>query len=189
MLKCFLWPKGLAEQLARAKDELRSKPSLLQRAAAREVHAWQSCCWPMEQEGEKEKCQVSFSCSNTSVERVARDLLEGELCNRPGTSCFSREGSQLVVDWRNTLEKGNTVPASHLFALEELLDYCHVHILSYVNTWSRQQAVFWVARHLLATAQGRQSSGSNCRIQLETSWRQRLLGVLQPELQTFSSGG
>ena len=47
----------------------------------------------------------------------------------------------VVVDWHNTLEKGDTVPVSHVNALKSLMEVANVHILSYVGSWAREQGV------------------------------------------------
>ena len=47
----------------------------------------------------------------------------------------------LVVDWHNTLEVNNKIPPENLVALEKVTQVADVHILSYVATWTREQAV------------------------------------------------
>ena len=47
----------------------------------------------------------------------------------------------VVVDWHNTLEKGDIAPVSHVNALKSLMEVANVHILSYVGSWAREQGV------------------------------------------------
>lgn len=47
----------------------------------------------------------------------------------------------LVVDWHNTLEVRDQIPAANMAALEKVTMIADVHILSYVATWTREEAV------------------------------------------------
>ena len=48
---------------------------------------------------------------------------------------------KVCLDWRNTLEKGNIVPESHIQHLELLMQHCSVLICSYVKSKWREQEV------------------------------------------------
>ena len=71
----------------------------------------------------------------------------------------------VVIDWHNTLEKNNVVTAAALTGLEQLLDHCTVHILSFVQTWSRQQAVYWDTQQMLPSQVYRRLAG------IHTCWQ------------------
>ena len=49
--------------------------------------------------------------------------------------------AKVCLDWRNTLEKGNIVPDSHIQHLQLLMEHCSVLICSYVRSKSREQEV------------------------------------------------
>ena len=52
-----------------------------------------------------------------------------------------RKKARVCVDWRNTLEKDNHVPADHIQHLRLLMEQCQVLICSYVKTKWREQEV------------------------------------------------
>ena len=47
----------------------------------------------------------------------------------------------LVVDWHHTLEVNDQIPAANMAALEKVAMIADVHILSYVASWTREEAV------------------------------------------------
>ena len=49
--------------------------------------------------------------------------------------------AKVCLDWRNTLEKGNIVPESHIQHLQLLMQHCYVLICSYVKSKRREQEV------------------------------------------------
>ena len=66
---------------------------------------------------------MEISSGNPALEKASRIVLQAR---KP----------IIVIDWHNTLEKNNVVTAAALTGLEQLLDHCTVHILSFVQTWS-----------------------------------------------------
>ena len=71
----------------------------------------------------------------------------------------------VVVDWHNTLEKGDVVPDSHAKALQSLMEVADVHILSYVGSWIREQSVNWDTKALIPKSQYDELKG------IHTTWQ------------------
>ena len=55
----------------------------------------------------------------------------------------------VIIDWRNTLEKGDALPEENLEALKKVLDVADVRIISWVGSESRRKATLKQIRDLL----------------------------------------
>ena len=64
-------------------------------------------------------------------------LKKGPKGEKSGSSSLKKEKPCVVLDWHNTLEKGNQMPPASLEALEKLLTVVDVHIISWVGSQDR----------------------------------------------------
>ena len=68
----------------------------------------------------------------------------------------------MVVDWHNTIEKHDRVTFQNEKALNKLMDYAVVHILSYVETQWRGNEVHKQVKNLLSPSTRRKLKGVHC---------------------------
>ena len=78
---------------------------------------------------------------------------------KKGKSAFKKV---VVVDWHNTLEKGNKVPEKNLKALETLMLLAEVHIISWVGSQARYDATLEQIEDLLPAETLKRVSSYQC---------------------------
>ena len=68
----------------------------------------------------------------------------------------------VVIDWHNTLEKGDAVPEENLEALKKVLDVADVRIISWVHTEHRRRSTLKQIRELIPEETLKKVKGYQC---------------------------
>ena len=104
----------------------------------------------------KKELEASFNKSSGSASSAAPPA--GESLKKEGalnkdsaaeSSLKKVDRPLVVIDWRNTLEKGYALPEENLEALKKVLDVADVRIISWVGSESRRKATLKQIRDLL----------------------------------------
>ena len=92
-------------------------------------------------------------------EKGAASSSKGTTTLKKGKKSFKKV---VVVDWHNTLEKGNAVPEKNLKALETLMLLAEVHIISWVGSQARYEATLEQIEDLLPAETLKKVSSYQC---------------------------
>ena len=106
-----------------------------------------ACLTPREEVAKKEALRERLSvhlerlkeASDPSKRAASRPPLKKGKNQTQASSSLKKEAEKpcVVLDWHNTLEKGNKMPEASLQALEQLLTVVDVHIISWVGSEDR----------------------------------------------------
>ena len=109
----------------------------------------------------KKELEASFNKSSGSASSAAppaaslkkeEALKKAEALNKDSAaepSLKKVDRPLVIIDWHNTLEKGDALPEENLEALKKVLDVADVRIISWVGSESRRKATLKQIRDLL----------------------------------------
>ena len=103
----------------------------------------------------KKELEASFNKSTGSASSAAPPAasLKKEEALKKGSAAESSlkkvDRPLVIIDWHNTLEKGDALPEENLEALKKVLDVADVRIISWVGSESRRKATLKQIRDLL----------------------------------------